>query len=57
MAGNRNNRIFSIAPTSPQPRFTFCADTGGVAPLTVLRTSPASVGIWKTQEQPVILGG
>lgn len=27
------------------PRFTFCAENGGGAPLTVLWTSPANVGI------------
>lgn len=57
MAGNRSSQISSTAPTSPQARFTFRADIGGVALLTVLRASPASVGIWKTREQPVILGG
>lgn len=36
-----------MAPTSPHPRFTFRADTGGGAPLTVLWTSPASVGVWE----------
>lgn len=45
MAGNGNEQIPSTAPTSPQPGFTFRADTGGGAPLTVLWTSPASVGL------------
>lgn len=35
----------SMAPSLPHPRFTFCADTGGGASLTVLWTSPAYVGI------------
>lgn len=45
MAGNGNEQNLSTAPTSPQPGFTFRADTGGGAPLTVLWTSPASVGV------------
>lgn len=37
--------LLSMAPSLPHPRFTFCADTGGGASLTVLWTSPAYVGI------------
>lgn len=45
MAGKGKEQIVSMAPTSPQPGFTLRADTGGGAPLTVLWTSPASVGV------------
>ena len=48
-----SNHSSDVAPSSPRPRFTFCADIGAGALLTVLRTSPANVGIWKTQSEPV----
>lgn len=35
----------SAAASLPHPRFTFCADIRVGASLTVLRTSPANVGI------------